>query len=483
MKKKFVWVLLSSALCFFACNDNTGSLGIGMLPGGDKITVGTKTFDIKTKSVLAGPVFAKTNIGYIGRFTDSEFGRYESGFLTQLNCVDSLTFPEVYDRETKTGLMTGDSIYAAEVVLYYTSFFGDSLNPCRMSAYELDTPLEKYHYTDITPEDYYSPDGLLARKAYSAVDLSIPESTRYSSTFYPFIRIPIDKEVGERIFKANREHPEYFYDSKRFIENVFKGLYLKSDLGDGTVLYVDQVELNIAYPCFELDSLGDIVKTSQGVDSIIYLQRSFVSTREVIQANQVTSDKLEDKIESEKECTYLKSPAGIFTQMTLPVEEIAEELGRDTLNSAKLSFTTYVNKDEEAFSMSAPKYLLLIREKEYEAFFEENKLADNVSSYIAYYISDTNQYQFQFNNLSRLITTCINEKEDAKEEAGSSWNEAEWLAENENWDKVLLIPVTVKVDSNNTILSVHHDMAPAYIRLKGGEADTVPLELVITKFN
>ena len=61
----------------------------------------------------------------------------------------------------------------------------------------------------------------------------------------------------------------------------------------------------------------------------------------------------------------------------------------------------------------------------------------------------TNQYVFS--NIARLVTTCINEKQAAKkaakEKAGSSWNETEWEKtwnkENEDWDKVLLIPVSI----------------------------------------
>lgn len=33
------------------------------------------------------------------------------------------------------------------------------------------------------------------------------------------------------------------------------------------------------------------------------------------------------------DCTYLKSPAGIFTQATLPINKIYEELSNDTINA------------------------------------------------------------------------------------------------------------------------------------------------------
>lgn len=480
MKAKFVWVILL-ALSLFACDDNTEGVGIGMLPDGDKITVGSKTFTVTTKSVLSGPIFAKTNIGYIGKYSDPDFGFYESSFLTQLHSVDSLKFPDVYDRETKTGEMAGDSIYLAELIISYTSYFGDSLNTCHLSVYELNKDLNKKFYTNINPEDFYDPKDFLGEKTYTAVDLSIDESIRNSSSFVPYVRVPLPKSIGERIYRANREHPEYFYDSNDFIENVFKGIYIKSDQGDGTILYADEVSLNVVFPCFELDTLNNIIQDSLGRDSIYYMPRKFVATKEVIQANRFTnSEKLEEKVQ-ESDWTYIKSPAGIRTQVTLPIQEIAEELGKDTLNTVRLIFSGYAQSSEEMFSMDSPQNLLLVREKEAQSFFEENKLIDNKTSFSAY-LSETNGKEYTFNNLSNLITYCIEEKEKAQKEAGANWNEQAWEEENA-WDKVLLIPIIINSDSNGNTISIQNDMKPGYVKLKGGEKDILDLKVHYTTFN
>ena len=100
MKVKYLGALLLTAtLTFFGCDDNTGTLGIGMLPGSDGISAHTTTFNVVTRSVFADSVFAKTSTGYVGRFTDSKFGSYEASFLTELNCRDGFKFPEEYDFE------------------------------------------------------------------------------------------------------------------------------------------------------------------------------------------------------------------------------------------------------------------------------------------------------------------------------------------------------------------------------------------------
>ena len=88
MKVKFLGALLLTAtLTFFGCDDNTGTLGIGMLPGSDGISALTTEFPVTTRSVVADSVFAKTSTGYVGRFTDPLFGYYEASFLTEFHLV------------------------------------------------------------------------------------------------------------------------------------------------------------------------------------------------------------------------------------------------------------------------------------------------------------------------------------------------------------------------------------------------------------
>ncbi|MBW9277766.1 DUF4270 domain-containing protein [Bacteroides fragilis] len=502
MKAKYVWVALL-ALTFFGCDDNTGTLGLGMLPESDQNINGRyTTYEVSTNSILSGPVYAKTSVGYVGKFTDKEFGAYEASFLAQLNSPSGISFPSVYDPEKNPkGVMAGDSIHTAELILYYKSYFGDSISPCRMTVYKLNAPLPQLpqtYYTNIKPELYYSSDSLLAQKAYTAVDQSLSDSIRNSDNFYPNVRLT-SKEItklGKRIYRLNRDHPEYFKSSEAFIENVFKGIYAKNDYGNGTILYVDQINLNVVIRCHEKDSLGNNLKKKNGTDSLYYTTRTFATTKEVIQANSfnTSQEELQGFIDKHPECTYLKSPAGIFTQATLPIDDIYKELSNDTINAVKLTFNSYNQPDNGQFSMKAPTYVLLLREKERQSFFEENKLTDNITSYLAVHnaiISNkptTNQYVFT--NLTRLINTCVNEKQEAKKKAGSSWNETAWEAKNPDWNKVVLIPVLVQYDSssNKNMISIQHDLQPGYVKLEGGpginnDGTKLKLEVTYTNFN
>lgn len=466
---KYLWMALLS-FAFYGCADTTDSLGLGMMPGSDQVIVGTKTFDVTTRSILADSVFAKTSTGYLGKFTDPEFGTFEADFLAQLNCTENFQFP--------TSQMVSDEATFAEIRLYYDSYFGDSLNASHLSVYalnkELETGNKTVHYTNLNPKDYYDETTApIAQKAYTAVDLSIKDSIRNLSDYYKNVRIPLPKDFGTQIIRLSKTHPEYFKDADSFIKNVFKGIYVKCDYGDGTVLYVNSVHLNIYYQCHYQDSLGNNLKKQDGTDSIYTTSRAFASTKEVIQANRVqNSAKLKEKA-AETDYTYIKSPAGIFTEATLPIAEMATTLANDTLNSVKLVFTNYNQIKTSVFSMNAPKYILMVRKKDMYTFFEKNLLSDNITSFLAQHDASVNQYSFT--NITKLITSCIDEKK-----KGILSNSPE----DPDWNKVILIPVNVTKDSNNNIITIEQDLKPGYVKLKGGENpnNKIKMDVIYSSF-
>ena len=545
MKAKYALIALL-AITFFGCDDNTAGLGLGMFPDSDRDINGQlKTYPITTSSVAAGRIYAKTNIGYVGKFTDSQFGTYQAGFLSTLNCPEGLTFPGLYnttafgnDKKITNTMVEKASddivlihdensevignIHTIELYLWYDNYFGDSLTACRLSVYELNKELEKadkkdYYYTDINPDEFYKESDILGSKAYTAVDLSVKDSIRNLSTYVPNVHLTFEKPIAERVggnilreFRKAQDKGAKF-DNKEFFE-AFKGLYVKSDFGDGTVLYVNQVQMNVVYKCYAVDSIkGTPLTTHDGKDSTYYAYRVFNSTREVIQANQLTNvgNTIDGLIEDTK-CTYLKTPAGIFTEATLPINQINEELSGDTLNAVKLTFFNYNQSSNSSnFGMSAPSNVMLIRKKDKDRFFAKNLLNDGVSSFLTSHSTSTNQYTF--NNITGLINACVNDRKvaekDIKEkgkveytvydaetgidEVKSTNDITEWEKATE-WEKVVLIPVLVTYDSSNNnnyygtssnIIGIQHDLRPGYVKLKGGEeGGALNLEVVYTSF-
>ena len=465
MKRNHFCIILAMILpmAFAACDDNTEGLGGSMMPGEDNISIDQKVYNATSRSLLAGDsILAKTSTAYLGRYTDPTYGTFEADFLAQFHCVEDFQFPE--------GGVAGDTAVSAEVRLYVSSFFGDSISPSHLSVYPLNKVLEedRNYYTDLNPEEYYdATQAPLASRPYTVEDKTLPDSITDANNYVSYIRVQLPRQFGTDIIRKYYDNPANFTNSETFINNVCKGMYFKCDQGDGSILYIQQAQLNISFKYF--------IKSSSGkVDSLVTVIAQFAGTQEVIQANRFQTDKekLKKLVEEDGSCTYLKTPAGIFTELTLPLDEIAENhINRgDTLNSVKLTITRYnesINDSEEAaFKMGVPRTILMVRKKDMYTFFEKNQVADNKTSYLASFNSSYNTYTF--NNMSQLITNCINEKNDANGQV------------DEDWNKVVLIPVVTTTDNTGNVVTIRHNLNLTIARLMGGFNPGNELQVRIT---
>lgn len=481
MKIKYLWAVLLIFIVF-GCDDNTGSLGGEMMPDEDNISAKNNILDVTTQSILADSIYARTSTAYLGKYTDPDFGVFEADFLTQFNCTDNLKIEDVPD-----SLIVNNFI---SLNLYYNrnDFYGDSLAINKLNVYELNKDIQaeskEYYYTAINPENYYNPLDILSSKFYSIKDLSENDSVWNANTL-AVVSIPLPLSLFDRIKNLNKEHPEYFENSETFIDNVFKGVYIKHVNGEGNILYLDRIVLELQTIKYKTDSLGRIYRDSITMqpkkDSILYgTLASFEATKEVIQANRFQNSERLKELVAQNQHTYLKTPAGIFTEATLPMNEIvAGEYANDTINSVQLSFTAYneVGSNNTPYKMPKPERILMVRKKDMYSFFEKNQLTDNIISYSTT-LGSNNIYKFS--NISNLINTCINEKREAQK------TDPDWENKNPDWNKVVLIPISVTTttsSSTTTIVDINHDLRLTSAKLQGGpEGEHLKLYVTYTTF-
>ena len=183
--------------------------------------------------------------------------------------------------------------------------------------------------------------------------------------------------------------------------------------------------------------------------------------------------------------TYIKSPAGIFTEAIFPIAEIYSEHKNDTLNGVNVSFTRY-NEEESKYPMNIPQYVLMVRKQDMFSFFEENKITDNKTSFLSQYSSSNNTYTFT--NIAPLITYCIEERKREIIASGGNPNKEEdwkkWESENPDWNKVVLIPVKVESNSNNEVVAISNSLDMESAALKGGtnEKNKLKMQIFYTTF-
>lgn len=466
MKIKYLCVLLIAALVY-SCDDSTTGIGDSTIPEGDHIPAGAATYEVATRSILVDSVYARTSTAYLGRYTDEQFGEFTADFLTQFNCTDDFEFPDSIKE------ITGLTMF-----FQYSSFFGDSLNAMRMRIDTLDKVIPeksiKTFYTNVDPTEYYNENAKpVAEKAFSAGGASVDTIQTSNGTKYYTQSVKLPINLGKFMYKKYEENKDNYKNSDAFIKNVLKGFYVRCTHGDGTIIYIDNLLLRLNYK--------RLIKSSSGkIDSLINDYRYFGATKEVIQANRFqNSDKLKELVK-DPNYTYVKTPAGILTEATLPIAEIAEAHKRDTLNAASLTFTRYNDKNTSKYKMGIPKYLLMVRKKDMYSFFEENKMFDNLSSYIAA-VSTTNgvtSNTYSFTNIAQLVTSC------AEEKSRGLAKDPDWLSKNPDWNKVVLIPVKVDLDINESIIGVKNNLNLESATLKGGTkpGNELKMQVLYTTF-
>ena len=474
---RLLTVLVIAALTFAACDDTTEGIGGSITNKIDNINISNSAFNVTTKSIVADSVLSRNNTGLIGKMKDPETGNYVKGdYMTQLSVLPTFSVDTLdYIKQANNGSIEADSCY---LLVSYNASYGDTIAPMKVTAYEMTRPMSE-------DKEYYSNYDAFKERWVSENNQHWSSNYNLSNTSdVKNFKIYLNKEYkkdgktyknyGSYIMQTYAEHPEYFKTNFKFLHNVCPGFYIKNVGGTGNMAKIWNTEL-----IFYWTRHKTINKDSTAV-SIGY--NRFDGTEEVLQLNKIENDtenlkKLASK--DQEKCTYLKSPAGIFTEVTLPIEEIMKGHEKDTLNTATISFPRLNNADEDnPYNFATPSTILMVQKDSLQSFFEKSKLADSRTSYTASY-SSTGTYKnaYTFQNIANLVSAMYKNKGKGK-----------------NWNKVVLVPVNVITTTQGytTVISkINHDMSLASTRLKRGiittdsngkETSPIQIKVIYSKF-
>lgn len=454
---RLLTVLVIAALTFAACDDTTEGIGGSITNKIDNINISNSAFNVTTKSIVADSVLSRNNTGLIGNMKDPETGNYVKGdYMTQLSVLPTFSVDTLdYIKKANKGSIEADSCY---LLVSYNASYGDTIAPMKVTAYEMTRPMsedkEYYSNYDAFKKGWVSEDNQHWSSNYNLSNTSDVKNFKiYLNKEYKKGGKTY-KNYGSYILQTYAEHPEYFKTNFKFLHNVCPGFYIKNVGGTGNMAKIWNTEL-----IFYWTRHKTINKDSTAV-GIGY--NRFDGTEEVLQLNKIENDteNLEELAsQDQKKCTYLKSPAGIFTEVTLPIEDIMKGHEKDTLNTATISFPRLNNDNEDnPYNFATPSTILMVQKDSLQSFFEKSKLADNRTSYTTSY-SSTGTYKnaYTFQNIANLVSAMYKNK-----------------GKGENWDKVVLVPVNVITTTQGytTVISkINHDMSLASTRLIVGTDD------------
>lgn len=465
-------------IAFASCDDTTDTIGSSLIDEVDKLNVAADTFEITSRTITVDSVLARNITGYLGRVKDPESGAiFNSDYMVQFNTLEDFEMPQKDSLLTwqEKGEVTADS---CEIHLYFNSYYGDSLSQMKMTVYEMNEPMREdtAYYSNYSPfPDLIRTEGIKQSRSYTLADLTEQDSIRVSSDYVSNIRIRLNQEYtdkdgntynnyGTYLMRKYYEDPDNFHNTYKFTNNVMPGFFFKITSGLGSMAYIYMTQI---YIFFKYNPYPD---TEQ--DTIIYANTSFSGTEEVLQTTTFTNDKEKIReLAEDNTCTYLKTPAGLFTEVTLPVDDIMTGHENDTLNTACTEIKRVNNITSSEYSLDIPQTILMIPKDSLWTFFSNNSLPDYKTSYIATFSSTSNSYTF--NNISGMINMMYNQKK-----SGNI---------SENWNKAVLIPVTLSYATSTTsITKLTHNMSMTSTKLVGGENNQngpIKISVIYSKFN
>ncbi len=375
------------------CSDDLNLVGPTIQPSEDRMPVYVDTFQMQATTLLMDSVYARTTNGLLGEFYDPLYGDVKSDYICQFYCPEDFQF-----RRTPID----GQIDSVEFKIMYQSgaWVGDSLAPMRVEVYEINKEPERIFYTNFDPLDYCDMTQSLGVQTYTAHDNSVSDSVRSESSYLPTITVRLPKEFGQRFYDESVNNPETFSSQDNF-NKFFQGLYVTNTYGSGNILKISYSSISFYYKYMAVGS--------QGQDTTVHVSETFYVTKEVLQLNRFKNMDLSPLLEPSDSITYLKTPAGVYTQLTIPAKSIVEKIGDRVINNVPLTIKALPQENWQ-WALSAPDNLMLMPKDSLATFFVNNKMEDSETAYRASYTSDTRSYSF--GNISNLVQKHISNNPD-----------------------------------------------------------------------
>ena len=498
MKLRLFTAIAVTAMAMISCSEDTDTIGSSITNDADRLVYSTGVYKATSKSILADSVYSHNSDYYFGMVKDPETKSYvKSGFMAQFNMIEGFSLPS---KDSMLSLVDGEvAADSCEISLFvrYSKSYGDTLTAMKMRLTELDTPIDEaytyYSNFDLKSNGYLRNDGLKINKMFTVRDLKLSDGTLWSiqnniqyqgtssdSGYYDRIRIPMNipytskegktyNNYGTYLLRTYYEHPEYFKNSYWFVHKVCPGFNFEITDGLGLMANIMEVDIQAFYR-YKNDTTS--------YTSSVYL----TSTPEVIQTQYIQNDRTAlEQLVNDNSCTYIKSPAGVYTEVTLPVDEISQAHANDSLLSVSVDFcrqNSSVKGDD--YQISTPTNILMVHKDSLYSFFENQTMYDYKSSFMA----TLSKNVYSFSNIGNMITLMAKQKEDGLK------SDPNWVANHPDWNKVVLVPISTTVQystsyytgTTSTITGVGNQMGLTSTKLVGGTDTPFEVKVIYAKF-
>lgn len=383
--------LLVGIVSSSSCRDDITDLGFSTQPPSEKIQAQGDTLLLQARTIAMEEIYTRSTSALLGQISDPFFGSLKSSYATQMRHAPGF--------KTKQSPIDG-KIDSVHLLVSYNGVVGDTTLWSKIAAYELKQPLPESRYTgDLSP--YLQGAQMIGELTFR------PQPQKgYGDLF-----IPVDVTLGQRIFDASLQHPEYFETQKSFQENLLQGVYLTVTTGSGTMLSSYNTSL-LAYYTYMKNG-----KSKDGKRDSTYREVGtfrFSNTNQLYTRSQFDHSNRDNLLKANTEYAYLNTPQGVLLEVTLSGEALQKYVAQKGVLSKKRIFneariTLQADLPPSGKTMlQPPRQLLLLPHDKYKDFFEKGETPTTQESAFLSNEYNTITREYTFSNISPLIMAHVN---------------------------------------------------------------------------
>ncbi|MCH5228833.1 MAG: DUF4270 family protein [Muribaculaceae bacterium] len=389
-----VFLILTFFSALVACNNDNTTIGSAIASGEVEINVDTFYFDLQAKAIEITGFDSKTGNLMVGNIDVEDYGRLNCSFVTRLMCAASLEVPD--------SLWLPERIDSVKLILgaVRDEIVGDSLAPQRITVYKLNRQLPPEIDNNFNPEGYYDPSLPFASRSYTVSAIAESDSAFYNNT-YVDISLDLPKEFGVEIFEKYKSDPEIFQWPKTMAEYFLPGLYVKSTFGNGCIANILSVYVGIYYYSLkETSTITDDGELETTVEHVTNLAVPFTVSPEVLSSNNITylpSQSIHEWNRENNGEVIITTPGGYIAQYSFPAQTLIDRYNEKNVHLSTvndLNLFIPATSFESNSGIGVATNILMVKSSEYESFFQENKIPDNMNSFIGVYDKDNERYYF-----------------------------------------------------------------------------------------
>lgn len=435
-----------SALSFVSCDDELSRIGESVQTRRDVVESEQYNLQFESKSVKSLDTYnAGGTAGLLGAYSDEDYGSFRADFITQLRNAPGFTF---------THTPEGGRIDSVELRLIFgrNDYVGSEKAPMQISVYEVPKGFTGSEYSQTSLDSYADESKLLGERVIHLAQ----DTTSYSygaNGRALGLSIKLNRELGERFYKASLNNKDYFSTQKKFNDNLLGGLYVTVSSGSGAVIKVQATDLVIHYQA-KADTAN--IKATE----------SFINTRLTAHADGINNE-IKAELFTDADYTYSKGPAGVQTAIVLPKAQMerllaSQPAGLQIGTNWTLADTQFKIEidNPSTIQLNPPAYMMLMPVDSVPTYFKRGmtERTQSATSYLSTAYSTASAY-YNFFNVSRVITEHL--KQHAKHSAGK-WSVAEDL-------ELRLVPVErITSQSGSSVITaeINEYLYPNFVRFK-----------------